>query len=52
MSVAFNGADFCWMNGEVIETEKALVSAMEPIHLGIFEGIKAPSVFEMQIPNA
>jgi branched-chain amino acid aminotransferase len=29
------------MNGEVIETEKALVSAMEPIHLGIFEGIKA-----------
>jgi branched-chain amino acid aminotransferase len=41
MSVAFHGADFCWMNGEVIETEKALVSAMEPIHLGIFEGIKA-----------
>jgi len=29
------------MNGEVIETEKALVSAMEPVHLGIFEGIKA-----------
>jgi branched-chain amino acid aminotransferase len=29
------------MNGEVIETEMALVSAMEPIHLGIFEGIKA-----------
>jgi branched-chain amino acid aminotransferase len=29
------------MNGEVIGTEKALVSAMEPIHLGIFEGIKA-----------
>jgi branched-chain amino acid aminotransferase len=29
------------MNGEIIETEKALVSAMEPIHLGIFEGIKA-----------
>jgi len=41
MSVAFHGADFCWMNGEVIRTEKALVSAMEPIHLGIFEGIKA-----------
>jgi branched-chain amino acid aminotransferase len=41
MSVAFHGAEFCWMNGEVIETEKALVSAMEPIHLGIFEGIKA-----------
>jgi len=41
MSVAFHGAGFCWMNGEVIETEKALVSAMEPIHLGIFEGIKA-----------
>jgi branched-chain amino acid aminotransferase len=29
------------MNGEIIETEKALVSAMEPIHLSIFEGIKA-----------
>jgi branched-subunit amino acid aminotransferase/4-amino-4-deoxychorismate lyase len=29
------------MNGEVIGTEKALVSAMEPMHLGIFEGIKA-----------
>jgi branched-chain amino acid aminotransferase len=29
------------MNSEVIETEVALVSAMEPIHLGIFEGIKA-----------
>jgi branched-chain amino acid aminotransferase len=41
MSVAFHGAVFCWMNGEVIETRKALVSAMEPIHLGIFEGIKA-----------
>jgi branched-chain amino acid aminotransferase len=41
MSEAFNGAEFCWMNGEVIETKKALVSAMEPIYLGIFEGIKA-----------
>ncbi|MGA2768562.1 MAG: branched-chain-amino-acid transaminase [Candidatus Bathyarchaeia archaeon] len=41
MSVAFHGAGFCWMNGEVIGTERALVSAMEPIHLGIFEGIKA-----------
>ncbi len=29
------------MNGEVVETGKALVSAMEPIYLGIFEGIKA-----------
>jgi branched-chain amino acid aminotransferase len=29
------------MNGEIIETEKALVSAMEPIHLSIFEGVKA-----------
>jgi branched-chain amino acid aminotransferase len=29
------------MNGEIIETKNALVSAMEPIHLGIFEGIKA-----------
>jgi branched-chain amino acid aminotransferase len=41
MSAAFNGAKYCWMNGEIIETEKALVSAMEPIFLGIFEGIKA-----------
>ena len=41
MSVAFHGAKFCWMNGQIIETEKALVSAMEPIHLSIFEGIKA-----------
>ena len=41
MSVAFHGAKFCWMNGEIIETAKALVSAMEPIHLSIFEGIKA-----------
>ncbi|MFQ6054022.1 MAG: branched-chain-amino-acid transaminase [Candidatus Bathyarchaeia archaeon] len=29
------------MNGSIVETEKALVSAMEPIYLGIFEGIKA-----------
>lgn len=29
------------MNGEIVETERALVSAMEPIYLGIFEGIKA-----------
>lgn len=41
MSAAFHGAKYCWMNGEIIETEKALVSAMEPIFLGIFEGIKA-----------
>jgi branched-chain amino acid aminotransferase len=41
MSAAFHGAKYCWMNGKVIETEDALVSAMEPIHLGIFEGIKA-----------
>ena len=41
MSLAFHGARFCWMNGEVVETEKALVSAMEPIYFGIFEGIKA-----------
>jgi branched-chain amino acid aminotransferase len=41
MSAAFNGAKYCCMNGEIIETEKALVSAMEPIFLGIFEGIKA-----------
>ena len=41
MSKAFHGAEFCWMNGSVIKTEEALVSAMEPIYLGIFEGIKA-----------
>ena len=41
MSAAFRGAEYCWMNGEVIETKDALVSAMEPIYLGIFEGIKA-----------
>jgi len=41
MSVAFHGAKLCWMNGEIIETERALVSAMEPIHLSIFEGVKA-----------
>ena len=41
MSEAFHGAEYCWMNGEVVETGKALVSAMEPIYLGIFEGIKA-----------
>jgi branched-chain amino acid aminotransferase len=29
------------MNGSVIETKDALVSPMEAIHLGIFEGIKA-----------
>jgi branched-chain amino acid aminotransferase len=41
MSEAFHGAEYCWMNGGIVETEKALVSAMEPIYLGIFEGIKA-----------
>ena len=41
MSAAFHGAKYCWMNGSVIETEKALVSAMEPIYYGIFEGIRA-----------
>ncbi len=41
MSEAFHGAKYCWMNGKITETEKALVSAMEPIYLGIFEGIKA-----------
>jgi branched-chain amino acid aminotransferase len=29
------------MNGKIIPTSEALVSAMEPIYLGIFEGIKA-----------
>jgi branched-chain amino acid aminotransferase len=41
MSEAFHGAKYCWMNGKITETEEALVSAMEPIYLGIFEGIKA-----------
>ena len=41
MSKAFHGAEYCWMNGNVMKTEEALVSAMEPIYLGIFEGIKA-----------
>jgi len=41
MSKAFHGAEYCWMNGNVVKTEEALVSAMEPIYLGIFEGIKA-----------
>ncbi|MCW4036203.1 MAG: aminotransferase class IV [Candidatus Bathyarchaeota archaeon] len=41
MSEAFHGAEYCWMNGRITETEEALVSAMEPIYLGIFEGIKA-----------
>ena len=41
MSIAFHGAEYCWMNGELTRTEDALVSAMEPIYLGIFEGIKA-----------
>ena len=41
MSAAFHGSKYCWMNGEVVETKDALVSAMEPIHLGIFEGVKA-----------
>jgi branched-chain amino acid aminotransferase len=41
MSAAFHGAKYCWMNGGVIETKDAMVSAMEPIHLGVFEGIKA-----------
>ena len=37
----FHGAKYCWMNGEVTETKDALVSAMEPLHYGIFEGIRA-----------
>jgi len=41
MSEAFHGAKYCWMNGEIVNTKEALVSAMEPIFLGIFEGIKA-----------
>jgi branched-chain amino acid aminotransferase len=41
MSKAFHGAEYCWMNGSITKTEDALVSAMEPIYLGIFEGIKA-----------
>jgi branched-subunit amino acid aminotransferase/4-amino-4-deoxychorismate lyase len=41
MGAGFRGSKYCWMNGSVVSTDKALVSAMEPIHLGIFEGIKA-----------
>jgi len=41
VAAAFHGSKYCWMDGEVVETKEALVSAMEPIHLGIFEGIKA-----------
>jgi branched-chain amino acid aminotransferase len=41
MAAGFNGSKYCWMNGSVIETKNALVSPMEAIHLGIFEGIKA-----------
>lgn len=41
MSAGFHGAEYCWMNGEVIETQRALVSAMNEVYLGIFEGIKA-----------
>jgi len=41
MSAGFHGAKYCWMNGKVIETEKALVSAMNEVFFGIFEGIKA-----------
>ena len=47
MSSAFNGAKYCWMDGKVVETERALVSAMEPIYLGIFEGIKAYTQSEL-----
>ena len=41
MAAEFHGAKYCWMNGRIMRTEDALVSAMESIHLGIFEGIKA-----------
>ncbi len=41
MSAAFNGSEYCWMNGEILKTEKALVPAMDESYLGIFEGIKA-----------
>jgi len=41
MSTAFHGAKYCWMDGAIIETEKALVTAMNEVYLGIFEGIKA-----------
>jgi len=37
----FRGSKYCWMNGQLMETKDALVSPMESIHLGIFEGIKA-----------
>ena len=41
MSAGFGGSEYCWMNGEIKETEEATVSAMEPFHYGIFEGIRA-----------
>ena len=41
MSTAFHGAKYCWMDGAIIETEKALVTAMDEVYLGIFEGVKA-----------
>ena len=41
MSAGFHDSKYCWMNGDIVETKDARVSAMEPIHLGIFEGIKA-----------
>ncbi len=34
-------AKYCWIDGEIVELEKALVPAMEPMHLAIFEGIRA-----------
>ena len=41
MSRYFRGASHCWMNGEVIATENAMISVMEPMWRGFFEGIKA-----------
>ena len=41
MSIAFNDAKYCWMDGKTIETKDAVDSAMSEIYLGIFEGIKA-----------
>ncbi|MDA4129656.1 MAG: branched-chain-amino-acid transaminase [Thaumarchaeota archaeon] len=34
-------AEFCWMDGKVLRTEEALCSALSPMHLGVFEGIRA-----------
>lgn len=41
MSEAFQGAKYCWMDGELMETSNAVDTAMSEVYLGVFEGIKA-----------